>query len=291
MERLAAVVSAEPKRESSKWPFVTVPAFEAVGASVREQTGFETIVFMPFVTRDNVDAWQEYSTLKAGRWLHESREIAQSAAIKATLSGENTSFVATEYLDDPPMPALVDVENVFEKVARGESYTYELSVKANPAGPYLPFWMLTPPPFRPAIINVNFLTSHRLIPPFVSSVLAARRPLLGAVVDMAALSQRTVKFEDHERYHASLVNYTANGTKTTFQHPHCPYLFPVFDQHGNRSSDIVAMFVAVLPFDRYLVNLLPPGVGGIDAVLRNHRNNQSFTYQLKGNSVSMQSPV
>jgi hypothetical protein len=187
------------------------------------------------------------------------------------------------------MPVLVDVEDAFEKAARGESYTYELSVKNNPIGPYLPFWMLTPPPFRPSIINVNFLSSHRLAPPFVSSVLAARRPLLGESVDMAALSQRSVKFEDHERYHGSLVNDTASGTNSTFQHPHCPYLFPVFDQPSNRSSAIVAMFVAVLPFDRYLVNLLPPRVGGIDAVLRNHRSNQSFTYQLNGNSVSMQS--
>jgi hypothetical protein len=164
------------------------------------------------------------------------------------------------------------------------------SVTANPQGPYLPYWMVTPPPFSPAMINFNFLSTHRLTPPFVSAVLAARRPLLGKSIDVTALAQMSVSFEDHERYHASLVNYTANGTKSTFQHPHCAYLSPVFDDPGNRSSSIVAMFLAVLPFDRYLVNLLPRGVGGIDAVLRNHRSNQSFTYQLEGNSVSVQSP-
>jgi hypothetical protein len=286
MERFSAVVSAEQKREGSEWPFVTVRAFEAVGASVREQTGFESITFMPFVSREDVVAWQDYSIQKASSWLSESREIAQSAAVKTIASGEYSSFVATEYLDTPPTPVLIDVTDAFEKAARGENYTYSLSVRNNPDGPYLPYWMLTPPPFSPSIINCNFLSSHHLTPPFVSAVRAARRPLLGQSVDMTAMAQQSVKFEDHERYHASLVNYTANGTKSTFQHPHCPYLFPVFDEPGNRSSAIVAMFVAVLPFDRYLVNLLPPGVGGIDAVLRNHRSNQSFTYRLAGNSVS-----
>jgi hypothetical protein len=77
MERLSAVVSAETKRGSSRWPFVTVPAFEAVGASVREETGFETIAFMPFVSREDVNAWQDYSVQTTGNWLNESREIAK----------------------------------------------------------------------------------------------------------------------------------------------------------------------------------------------------------------------
>jgi hypothetical protein len=127
MTRFSAVVSAEAKRENSTWPFVTVRAFEAVGAAVREQTGFEEIVLMPLVTRQNVDAWQDYSVQKASSWLYESRAIAESAAIKAMASGEYNSFVATDYVDAPPTPVLIDLEDAFEKAARGENYTYALS--------------------------------------------------------------------------------------------------------------------------------------------------------------------
>jgi hypothetical protein len=286
MGRLAMVASAEARSQNASWPFVTIPAFEVLGASVRDQTGFEDIVLLPFVAREDVEEWQRYSLEHAKTWLRESRSISQSEAMKANASGEYTSFVATEYLNIDPTPVLVDVPDAFKKAANGENYTYVDSVTANPQGPYLPFWMKTPPPFNPTIINVNFLSTHNEIPLIVSAVAEARRPLLGESIDMTALAQTSVTLEDHERYHASLVNYRSNGTKSTFQHPHCAYMAPVFENPANSSAKIVAMLVALLPFDRYLINLLPRGVRGIDAVLRNHRSHQSFTYRLVGNSVS-----
>jgi hypothetical protein len=288
MERLSTIASAEAATQKNDWPFVTVPSFEVIGASVREQTGFEIVTLMPFVARSQVEAWERYSSENARSWLKESREIAQSMAIKANASGEYSSFIATEYRDGGPSPFLVDLEDPFAQ-STGVNFTVAPSVIKNPDGPYLPLWMETPPPFDPTVININFLSLHPLLHQLISSVIAARRPLLSAgSMDASALSQTGITLADHERYHASLVNYRANGTESTFQHPHCLYLHPIFDEARNRDSAIVGMLGAMLPFDRYLVNLLPRGVGGIHAVLRNHRLQQKFTYRLDGNSVSRQ---
>jgi hypothetical protein len=140
--------------------------------------------------------------------------------------------------------------------------------------------MQTPTPFSPEIINYNFLSASESNYEVVSAVRESKRALLGEVLDISYFASVSIKFEDHERYHASLVKYQSNATSSTFQHPHCPYFHPVYDD-----ARIVAFFVGALPFDRYLVDLLPDGVRGIDAVLRNR--DQVFTYRLDGNSVSL----
>jgi hypothetical protein len=286
MGRLSSALTAEAGHKNASWPFVTVPAFEVIGASVRTQTGFEGIIVCPFVNEAEVDKWQTFSSVESRVWLQESREVAQAAAIKANSSGVYTSFVATDYFDGAASPIIVDTTASFSSIAAGQEIGFVPSVERNRGGPFLPIWMQTPPPFNPSVLNINFLSADETLTPFVAAVLASRRPLLGKVIDMSALAKLSVKDEDHERYHASLVKYKSNGVTSTFQHPHCPFMFPVFQIPRDSNSRIVAMLVALLPFDRYLVNLLPHGVRGIDAIVRNHRERQSFTYRLDGNSVS-----
>jgi hypothetical protein len=91
------------------------------GASVREQTGFEVISFLPFVARRDVDAWQEFSLQNAAEWLEESFGVIQSAAMNANASGEYSSFVAADYLDLGPSPILVDLPDALVKAATGEN--------------------------------------------------------------------------------------------------------------------------------------------------------------------------
>jgi hypothetical protein len=286
MGRMSSALTAEAAHQNASWPFVTVPAFEVIGASAREQTGFEAIIFCPFVVEANVDKWQKFSADESRVWLRESRDIAQAAAIKANSSGVYTSFVPTDYYDGAASPIIVDTTTSFSSVSAGQQLGFVPSVQRNPGGPFLPIWMQTPPPFNPSVLNINFLAADELATPFVAAVLASRRPLFAKVIDMSALAKLSVKQEDHERYHSSLVKYKSNGTTSTFQHPHCPFMFPVFQVPRDSNSRIVAVLIALLPFDRYLVNLLPQGVRGIDAVVRNHRERQSFTYRLVGNSVS-----
>jgi hypothetical protein len=285
MGRMAVLISAEAKHQNAKWPFVTMPSFEVIGSSVRAQTGMEVIVFCPFVTAGQVQEWQEFSLANAQTWLKESRDVAQSLAEKSNASGVYTSFVATDYVNGGPSPVLLDMTADLLHLGGNESLQLVPSVQRRPGGPYLPVWMHTPPPFNPNLINVDFFSAGAPFP-FVSAVLAARRPLLSKAYDMSALATLSIKYEDHERFHASLVKYKSNATTSTFQHPHCPYMYPVFEKPGDASSNIVAILTGLLPMDRYLINLLPEGVNGIDAVLENR--NQSFTYRLDGSSVGIE---
>jgi hypothetical protein len=143
--------------------------------------------------------------------------------------------------------------------------------------------MQTPTPFTPRVINVNFFSISNTSTGIVSAVMASKRPLLSEVVDVSSFASVSIKFEDHERHHASLVKYQSNATSSTFQHPHAFYYFPVFESERDSTSRIVAFLNGLLPFDRYLINLLPEGVRGIDAVLRSR--GEAYTYRLDGNSV------
>jgi hypothetical protein len=93
----------------------------------------------------------------------------------------------------------------------------------------------------------------------------------------------TVLKEDHDVVHSEFVDEEDKGIGT-FEHPHAIIMTPVFETL-DKKSDIVAYLVGLLPFDRYLGDLLPEGVDGIAAILRNSCG-QSFTYELDGNSVS-----
>ena len=101
---------------------------------------------------------------------------------------------------------------------------------------------------------------------------------------MSNLANRAIKLEDHEAYHQSLVDYVHDPNSTAFEHPHSSVMVPVFERLNDPTSRLVGTFAVVIPWDRYLVNLLPSGVDGITCVLRNSCG-KAFTYQLNGNSA------
>jgi hypothetical protein len=67
-------------------------------------------------------------------------------------------------------------------------------------------------------------------------------------------------------------------------HPHSILAQPVFNRLKDETSSVSALLLAVIPWDRYVVGLLPDHVHGIHVVLRNSCN-QSHTYKLDGSSV------
>jgi hypothetical protein len=88
--------------------------------------------------------------------------------------------------------------------------------------------------------------------------------------------------EDHEAFHDQYVDDMSN--RTAFDRPHSVHLQPVFSRLNDETAPMVGFLAAVIPWDRYLSNLLPEGVDGITAVLKNNCG-QSYTYMLKGNKA------
>jgi class 3 adenylate cyclase len=99
---------------------------------------------------------------------------------------------------------------------------------------------------------------------------------------LSLLAGFVVKPDDHERYHAKFVESVTG--ESSFDHPHSVLLQPVYARLNDDGAPMVGFIEAIVPWDRYLANLLPAGVKGICAVLKNTCG-QQFTYTLQGNMV------
>jgi hypothetical protein len=106
--------------------------FEVYGESARIQSGIETLMYLPLVSKDDIFLWEEYSVANQG-WMEESRTII--------LGGDEGTLQASDYLDESISPVLFDVP--------GE--------RASGDGPFAPIWQLSPPPFSAAFVNVSYL--------------------------------------------------------------------------------------------------------------------------------------
>jgi hypothetical protein len=261
-------ITGEENRGSSKaFPFVTVPKFEILGESTRKQSGMEIVAFTPMVTEENVPAWLKYSIDNQG-WMDDSREVVVS-------SGEGSLHVS-DYLPGGIMPFIFDFDETSQ------------IVPSKGPGPFLPLWQMSPPPFFPGFVNYNMKQSDAFLHTLFDAIEVVHEAVFTAVEDLSQLAGTGVKFEDHEAYHASLVNWVKDGVKdgssSTYGHPHSVIMQPVFKNLNDHSSEIVGVITGVVPWDRYLIDLLPVGVKGITCVLKNTCE-QSFTYALNGNEV------
>ena len=87
--------------------------------------------------------------------------------------------------------------------------------------------------------------------------------------------------EEHVLFHSQYM--LLEGNETLFDHPHTLVVAPVFDDL-ERKGNIVAFTTSHLAFDRYMGNLLPDNVRGIQVIISNTCN-QSFSYELIGHKV------
>jgi hypothetical protein len=262
-QSMSSSITAEAKASGTEFPFVTVPTFETLGEAARRLSGIEVLAFTPIVTLAQVPFWLSYAFGEQG-WIETSREVAIS-------SGEGT-VQATDYLPGNITPIIYDVGPEGVGPSQGQ-------------GPFLPFWQTSPPPFSPGLINYNVLDRPWMNPLF-DSVKIIREAILSGVEDFSGLSETAFKPEDHEAYHSSLVDWVKDGSSSTYDHPHSLIMQPVFKTLNDDSSEIVGFVNGVVPWDRYLIDLLPEGVKGITCVLKNSCE-QSFTYALNANEVSV----
>jgi hypothetical protein len=256
-------ITAESKASGTEFPFVTVPTFETLGDAARRLSGIEVLTFTPIVTLAQIPFWLNYAFSEQS-WIETSRQEALS-------SGEGT-VQATDYLPGDITPIIYDVGPEGVVPSQGE-------------GPFLPFWQTSPPPFSPSVINYNVLDQPWMNPLF-DSIKIIREAIFSGVEDFSGLSETAFKPEDHEAYHTSLVDWVKEGSNSTYDHPHSLIMQPVFKTLNDDSSEIVGFVNGVVPWDRYLIDLLPEGVKGITCVLKNSCG-QSFTYALNANEVSV----
>ena len=281
MKDMASLMTDTACQTDQKFPFVTMPAFETMGESVRRKAGLEAIYYGPLIMSEQVMEWQEYSLQNQG-WLENSRHTVASSTYGAYNPGNYKNGSITPFMFN------IDGDGVFS-----------LAISSDP--PYMPIWHASPPPFDPAFINFNGYPAARGI---LGAVAEAREGLFAWPDDLSGFAEVVITEEDHNAIHASLVDWVKDGSNSTFDHPHSFFSEPVFEELNNSSSKLVGYIAALVAWDRYLIDLLPEGVTGITCVLKaSYRCKgcdpsvysdwwdgeglpvKEFTYLLDGNSV------
>ena len=104
------------------------------------------------------------------------------------------------------------------------------------------------------------------------------------VVDISPLAKDTLfGTETHVDYHEQFLVNELN-VSTALHTPHAYLIEPVFTETSDPTATVIGYLQALVPFDRFLWNVLPDGVSGVYVVLENTCGDVS-TYVLKGNKV------
>eukprot|EP00977_Amphora_coffeiformis_P016581 scaffold5169_cov172-Amphora_coffeaeformis.AAC.12 len=256
---LAETITGAAITSGETFPFVTVPMFEVAGEHSRQATGIETLTFAPFVAEDQREAWEAYAWKNQG-WLDESRTIGRS-------SGE--ILKNSQHLESPITPIIYEHESIEPPFSQIPAVNT----------PFLPAWHTSPPPFFPGYVNYNLMSEFLV--KFTNPIIQSTRvSIFSMIVDLTRLGSTATNEEDHNAFHAQFTEKMDNST-TGFDHPHSLLMTPVFEKLNDRTSPIVGMVYGVVPWDRYLTNLLPEGTSGVFGVLKNTCG-QSHTYTLTG---------
>jgi hypothetical protein len=261
------------------------------------------VAFTPLISETDKGQWQQYAFSRQ-EWIEESR------AIIANNQGE---------LEDES--ALVGIDALNANITpmiwqRDPDY---IPIPALGIGPYAPFWQTSPPPFNPGLINYNMFAepfsarmnqvvavvkgerenstligNTKMWSPLLTYLRACifyrlLEGILSEVGNFGRLSGSAVNPQEHSDFHDGFVDSQSDDPSLfRYDHPHSVLIQPIFRELGdvNDSSEVVGLLQAVVPWDRYLTNLLPEGVDGITCVLKNTCG-QAFTYELNGNRVRL----
>lgn len=279
LRSFSETITGMEKASDDSFPFITLPDFEVLGSYVRVRSGLETINFAPIVSLELREQWETYSVENYYHWREPGKlyHLSRNEIGMATLSDYEGRVPSKIYSAEPNQP----VPN---------------------ATVHIPWWMSSPPPFAPVFTNLDVLTI-----PGVSGRINAMEELRGnqisstdsiplfltpffiTVSDVIFSNIASIKGhqteavgyypQDHVAFHDQFVVSPLNVSIS--DRPHAYVYCPVYNQLGNRSSDVVAYLYGQLAFDTYLVNMLPDAQKGIHAILANTCND-THSYELTG---------
>ena len=275
LEVISDIITSVAETNGESFPFVTLDNFEVYGHQAIQRTRLEGIAFCPVVMPEEVPQWNNYSVAHQG-WLGKS--------IK-------TYTESDEKYSDVPLEADI-VPILYTTLPDG---SYVPSEMLGP-GPYLPIWHYSPPPITPYIINYDLATYPDFQLLFDVTMESQQDFVVTSHIDQSVYAGTTYSKEQHLTIHDQYV-HVENATGTGiwgWEHPHSTMLAPVFAKRTSAtnstpeqedSRELVGMLQGGVLWDAHFVGLLPEGINGVYAVLKNSCG-QAFTYRIDGNEVS-----
>jgi class 3 adenylate cyclase len=250
-----------------------------MGQAARVQTGIETLTYSPIVQASEVSAWIQYSTMNQW-WIEQSRYVA----LQHAKQNDDITVQVSDYKNGSVPPFIYDVQ--LDGIGAGvfSSLDHDGGI-----GPYAPTWHLSPPPFSAEIVNSNLLQFNKTRSLMLAS-LFSRDLLFSMADDYSDSGNLLLKESDHAAFHHRLYQFQNESSAVEWYHrPHTLVALPVFEICNDDSSRPRAILMAMIAWDRYLINLLPRGTSGITCVIRNTCN-QSYSYEINGQYSSYVGP-
>ena len=260
---MAETITTAAINNGEDFPFVRVKLFEVPAKQTRELTGVEMFSWNPFVTEAQRQGWYNFTQAEMG-WYEESKEIV--------INDSDTLLTATSYSPGTVRPY------IWRSTAEPDGSTGNEEVPKG--GPFAPIWQMSPPPFDPALLQYDMF-GETYVESMLPVMFRTRDGLMSALdPTLSRLAGLAVNQTDHETFHSNCVT-SVNGL-SSYDHPHSVHLQPVFKKLQDPTSELVGFLALVVPWDCYLANLLPQGINGVYAVLKNTCG-QAHTYILRGN--------
>jgi hypothetical protein len=260
----AKVISLEAYTGNQTWPFVTINDFEMTSYHVRQQTGIARIEFSPLVLSTQVAAWNAYSQERRG-WIDESQSISKTLE-------EATSTVrrlAEDKVEEDSVPDVISNE-IFRLVNDTAKRTRDICNST----PCAPIWQVSPMDHvKP--INYNLLSKVAYNRTIYNGVNQSRQCVLGSI--------------EYDETDADLLDRHGSSVDGGSGFAHSVMACPIFGNPTYRTSAIRGYLIAVIDWVRVLSDVMPEGVNGIYAVVRNSCY-QNYTFRLDGPDVTIVGP-
>ena len=246
---MAETISAAAVSNVESFPFVRVKLFEVKASQMRQLTGIEMFSWNPLITASQRSNWSSFVARESG-WYNESKEFV--------INDDTHLLTHSSYTVNETVPS--DVWQIQED---GSSGPVDES-----AALLAPMWQMSPPPFSPSFINYNIM-EEAFVQTMLSVMQRTRDGIMSALDStLERLAIRAVTPHDHEAFHLLYVDALQKNI-SSFDHPHSVHLQPVFEKLQDPGSPLAGFLSFVVPWDKYLSNLLPATVEGVVAVLSN----------------------
>ena len=243
---LATIVSGYAESNNLTWPFVSVENYEAYAANARTQGHFEITTTFNLVKEADREEYIKYANNNYEEWVREGHIIQRGSL---------------ERLDGNP-----EAYHDFI-MAEGPDGLMEDSGKLV----YLPAWQYSPPPASFGLVNFNILSIPNYEPVILAAMTLRNETCYSKVGPYHSVPIAMTQ-EEHDAMHD--FNEVSDSN-----HPHCTAFYPIRKSIEDPDSEIVAITSASLAWDVALRDLLPEGVLGIHAIIKNTCG-QAYTYEI-----------
>jgi class 3 adenylate cyclase len=266
IDALSILTTSHALSTGATFPNVTIPNFEVHGASTRILADALLLFWMPLVTDETRDGWEEFSVAN-------QNQLITSFIAETTLRDAQDEL----YESDRRLQALGEFhENIYGVGEDGSAVD-----KPEGSGPFLPLWQMSPALPLPELLNVNLLDISSSAGSY-NEVLRSKEAVLGASNDLTDGEDAIFNvFLANGQYRASMEEYDERSPITSMA-------YPVFDSFG-ADREVVGVLATNLYWRLYFEDILPPDANGIICVLENTFN-QTSTYAIYGPDVKYLGP-